>query len=255
MTEANRKQQNGPQHPTDPKEESKRHKNKSYAERNAPMMPAGQRVKDVSSIELAGGKQVQRRGEKSHPGRATHWMKEQVFMGDARLQNSFENPFDQRLPEKHQGFILPGQHKLGLPDRRRESRNSHSEANQRAGERYIKQGAAIDDGRTNANEGAQRADQGRRGYEKRVTRVHAIVAAGEVMAKFVRKQDSQQRGGERNAEKKQARLDERAKVLDGKIFKSGRAAHRVGRSELSASGQGGKSGGKKERDGNQERTQ
>ena len=77
------------------------------------------------------------------------------------------------------------------------SRND--EAGQRSGDPDIEQHALGIDGGADADEGAEGADERRRGQEIRQAGVHAVVHAGEVVAEFVRQQDGQQRERERQA--------------------------------------------------------
>jgi len=88
----------------------------------------------------------------------------------------------------------------------REGRQGEQKSDERAGSAHIEEGAAGTDGRANEDERAKGADQGRRRNKEGIAGVDVVMAAGEVMPKFVGEQNGEQRGRKRQSRYKKQRV-------------------------------------------------
>ena len=99
VTARKQKEQHRPHQPAVGEEKTHRNQDADEDQRQ----PAGalpqKRVKNVPAIELADGKQVQRRREQSHPGRARRGMKINIGGGGAGKLDPLEQPQNQRCSE------------------------------------------------------------------------------------------------------------------------------------------------------------
>ena len=170
-------------------------------------------AKDVAAVELRGGKKIERGGEQSHPGGAADGMKEEACGVRAMMKNRREEMEDERRAKDDLVFGGDGEagDKLGVDDTVHERWNGDQEPDERAGRANVKERARGANGRTNEDEGAERADQRREGNEERIAGMNVVVAAGEKMAEFVSEQNGQERQRERQSggEGERVAIDER----------------------------------------------
>ena len=79
-------EQHGPHKPAQPIVNGQRHEQNGHRQSDAAVALAGEGVEDVAAVKLAGGQQVERRGEDADPRGAPDRMQQQGFVGDARLE-------------------------------------------------------------------------------------------------------------------------------------------------------------------------
>lgn len=91
---------------------------------------------------------------------------------------------------------------FGVQNTVEQSRKRDEKSSERAGSADVKESAARAEWGTNGNEGAKGTDDGRKGNEKGIAGVDAMVAAGKKMSKFVSEQNHEQGEGEGQAGKK-----------------------------------------------------
>jgi hypothetical protein len=90
-------------------------------------------------------------------------------------------------------------HDFGMQDAEEERGHGDDEADERAGGADVKERSARADRRANHDEGAESADQRWKRNEIGIGGMDVVMAAGEVMAKFVDEEDGEERQRERQA--------------------------------------------------------
>jgi hypothetical protein len=193
-------------------------------------------AEDVAAIELGGGQQIERCGEKADPGGAADRMKQERAGSDAGMEHGVDQA-QQELRAKDEVDVLQvgeAGNNFCVQDAVDQGGNGENEADQGAGSADVEECAGGADGGADQNECAEGADEGWEGKEERIAGANVMVAAGEEMAEFVGEQDGEQREGEGEAGG-QARgmlieeFESADKFLDGSGF-----VLRVGDGELGA---------------------
>ena len=152
---------------------------------------ARQRIQNVPTVELSGGKQVERGSEESYPGRPADGSQEKGTVRNPRPQASLQEPLDERPAERHRRLRSSNGNYFRCGDGCRERRHGDQEADQRSGQSHVKKSASVNDGGADANKRTQRADQRGRGQKERVGGMDSVVAAGKEVAQFVSQEDAQ----------------------------------------------------------------
>lgn len=193
----------------------------------------------VSAIQLAGGEEIERSGEKADPGGAANGMEEKNAGGRAVVKNRSEETQQKRSAEDDIGVrgIDDAGGDLGVKEPKNERGNGKDETNQRTGSANVEKRARGADGRTNQDERTEGANDRREGNEKRVAGMNVMMAASEEMAELVSEKNDQESGSERQTSDEAGRIlvkeSEGAKEIverDGLIVG-------VGDGELRASGE------------------
>src|SRR5260370_3661585 len=158
-------------------------------------------AEDVATVELRGGKQVERSGEQAYPGGAADGMKEEVCGVSAMVKNRREKMQDERSAEDDLVIRWRGEagDKLGVDDAVDQRGNGDEEADKRSGRADVEQCACGANGRTDEDEGAKRADQRWEGNKERIAGVNVVVAASEKMGEFVSEENRKQCKRERES--------------------------------------------------------
>lgn len=153
------------------------------------------RTHDVAAIELTHGKQIERGGEQADPGGAADGMKKQVGGMRVGLENGGDELEDQRHAKGDVGVGIEIQrgNNPGVEYTVSKRRQSKNETDERTRGADIEQRTGGANGRANHDESAEGADQRRGRNEKRIAGVDAVMAAGEVMPKFMSEENDKKR--------------------------------------------------------------
>ena len=237
-----------PDVPARPKAEAEKNQEHRKKDRREAMSALADGAEDVAAVELRGGKKIKRSGEEADPGGTADGMQKEVCGAGAMMKNRREEMQDERGAEND--FVFGGDaeagDKLGVHDAVDQRGNGDQEANERAGSADVKERACGANGRADEDERAERADQRRKGNEKRIAGMNMVAAAGEKMSEFVGQENRQerQREGESGGQGQRMAIDEREGVNefvpgDGFVV-------RVGDSEVRAGDQAGAQGQEKQ---------
>ncbi len=160
------------------------------------MPSSNQSVEDVAAVELAHRQQIECGDEESHPAGKSHRRECQLRGMDAGPQ-----PVRQQHEAKRNArndcigrSAASSQPRVQHPPGER--RNRQYEAGNRARYGNIQKHTPGENRRTDADEGPHGSNERWRGDEVRVAHAQAIMAAGEIVAQFVRQQDGEERTGE-----------------------------------------------------------
>jgi hypothetical protein len=164
------------------------------------------------------------------------------------VKNGGEQMEDQWAAENEAGASGIGEagHDFGVEDAEDESRDGNEKTNDRSGCADVEESAGGADGRANEDERAHGADQSWKRNEEGITGVDMVLAASEVVAKFMGEENGEESESERKAgsELERVGVDQSESTNegvpgDGLIFG-------VGVGELGAGDQAGAEGEKKE---------
>ena len=167
-------------------------------------------VEDVSAIELAGGQQIERGNEETHPAGDEHGVADHESEGGYAGMHPREQGMNEAdgpgIPEANQGGGWVLRQRLG-------ERESDDDCDQRrdistdgAVDTDVEERVAVGDPASNENDGAGRAAESGRREQEGQRGIDAVSAASEVVAEFVGQQDGKQCGGEWPAEKDVGRM-------------------------------------------------
>ena len=150
-------------------------------------------AEDVTTVQLAGGEEIERSGEETDPGGAANWVEKEEVRIDAWMEEGVEEPEKKRNAEDDGVLVGIGMgdsgDKAGVKDAVEKGGDGKDEADQWARRANVKESAGGANGRAHENEGAECADEGWKGNEERVAGANVMVTAGEVMTEFVGEKD------------------------------------------------------------------
>ena len=166
------------------------------------------RAHNMAAIELTDGEQIECGGEEPDPGGASHGIKEQVGGLRVWLENRGHELHDRRHSKDQVCIRIHRDRRndSGVEHTVSEGRESKEKSHERSRSAHVEKGAGRADRRTNQDERAEGADQGRRRYEKGIARADVVMTASEVVPQFVREQNGEQRDRERQSREKQGRM-------------------------------------------------
>lgn len=144
-------------------------------------------AKDVATIELSGGEEVQRSGEKTDPGSAADRVEQEGVRGCAWMNDGSEKTQQERSAENDLGVgrVRDAGNDLGVEKAEDEGRHGENESHERAGGADIEEGAGGANGRAHEDKSAEGADERGEGNEKGVAGVNVVMPASEEVAQFV----------------------------------------------------------------------
>jgi len=149
-------------------------------------------AKDVATIELSGGEEVQRSGEKAHPGGAADRVEQEGVRGCAWTKDGSEKTQQERSAENDFGVGRVGDagNDFGVEKAEDEGGNGENESHERAGGADIEEGAGGANGRAHEDKSAKGADEGGEGNEERIAGVNVVMPASEEVTQFVCEKNS-----------------------------------------------------------------
>ena len=154
-----------------------------------------ERAKNVAAIELRGGKKIERSGEEPDPGSAADRMQEKIAGVRAVTKQRREKLKQEWSAEDE--FVVGGDgqagYEFGVQDAVDERGDRDEEADERTGGADVEERAVGANGRTDEDEGAQRADERGKRNEERIAGADVMMAAGEEVAEFVGEKNGEQR--------------------------------------------------------------
>jgi hypothetical protein len=153
-----------------------------------------ERTKNVATVELGGGEEIQGGSEETDPGGAADGMNQEGARRNAGMEE------DSKETEKHGhaedevcvAWVCKAWNDLCVENAVGECRNGENEACEWTGSANIEEGAGGANRRTNEDEGAEGADEGGKRNEERIGGANVMIAAGEEMAELVSEKDGQQ---------------------------------------------------------------
>src|SRR5712692_6376788 len=254
MTEAQGQKKHAPEKPPLPAVNNiERHHAQRERDRYLAMPVAHDRIKNVAAIELAGGKEVERRGEQAGPGGTADGVQEKIAGRNAGAKKMFQDPLEQGVAKEQGCAGLHSGNDFRVPDADGQRGNCQDEADDRAGEANVKQRAPIANRRTNLDKGAKRADESRRGNEVRIAGLDSMIAAGEPVAELVGQENAEQGKRERDAGEKKARRRDNCAVEAEEVIEGNGLVVGVGGGKLRAGGERRQQRHHKERQGDGQR--
>jgi hypothetical protein len=183
-------------------------KSKRYEKRGKAMQARADGTEDMAAVQLADRKEVQGGHEQTNPRGAADGRKEKRAGVNAGVEEGVKKSQQQRHAEGDIGLIeiREARHEFRVNDSVEKSRDGEDEAHKRARSANIKEGAVGANGGADQNKSAERADEGRKRKEVRIAGANVVMTAGEEVAEFVGKKNSEQREREREARKKSGRM-------------------------------------------------
>jgi hypothetical protein len=153
------------------------------------------RADDVAAVELADGKKVERSGEKADPCSATHRMQEQVADVRVGMYDGGDEMQDQRSAEDYVGAGVAGERRndFCVEHAVDECGQSYDESDEWAGSADVEQRARGTYGRADEYERAECANERRTWNEEWIGGANVVMAAGIVVAEFVRQKNCEER--------------------------------------------------------------
>ncbi|HKW57166.1 MAG TPA: hypothetical protein VJN42_07385 [Candidatus Acidoferrum sp.] len=255
--EANDEEEHGPNVPAGPVAEVSESDEKNGEEPGRDLVGTRtEGAKNVAAVKLSGRKKVEGGGEKADPGGATNGRKEQGIGVDPGMKERVKQTKKQWSTEDDVGLRRIGVGKRrddsGMEDAINERRNGKNEAYERTGSTNIEERASGADGRTDENKGAESADEGGKGYEKRIGGMDVMATAGEEVAKLMSEKNDEQRGGERQTGEKTSRISVKEGEGVDEFIHGGGLVVGISECELRAGSEASGEGEKKKKDGENE---
>ena len=149
--------------------------------------------------------------------------------------------------------IREARHEFRMNDSVEEGWDGEDEAHKRARSANIKEGAVGANGGADQDEGAERANERRKGKKVRITGANVMMAAGEEVAEFMGKKNGKQRERERESGKESGRMLVKKFVCVDKLVERGGKILGIRIGELSAGGEAGAKREQEQDSGEQER--
>jgi hypothetical protein len=150
-------------------------------------------AEDVTTVELAGGEEVERSSEEADPSGAANGMEKEEVRIDAGTEEGVEEPEKERDAEDDGVLVRigmgDGRDNGGVKDAVEKGGDGKDEANQWTGSANVEESAGGANGRAHEDESAESAYEGWKGNEEGVAGANVMVAAGEVMTEFVGEKD------------------------------------------------------------------
>ncbi len=180
------------------------------------MCARAERAQDVATVELRGGKQIERSGEQADPRGASYRVQQKTADRNAGMKQRGENSKDQRRAKNDAGVsrIAEARDEFCMEDPVDERRDGNHETHERARCADVEQCPSRSNGRADQNEGAERTDERGEWDEKWIARMNVMVATCEVVAEFVSEQNRQesQREGQPAGEREGLAIEKRQRA-------------------------------------------
>lgn len=179
----------------------------------------------MAAVQLCCGKEIERGGEQPNPGSTADGVKQESAGRNARpVEQGGEKTEQQWGSENDVRALCIGEARndLRVQDTVGESRNCENEAHERARAANIKESTRRANRGTNQDEGAESANQRRKGNEERVAGANAVMAAGEEVAEFMCEENREQSESEREPRSKSGGMFVEETEGAGKIVERGR---------------------------------
>lgn len=163
-------------------------------------------AKNVAAVELRGGQKVEGGGEEADPGGAANGRKEQAVGVDARVKERVQQAEEQRSAEDHVRLRRIGMDERGddggMHNAVNERGNSENKSYERTGGTHVEESACGANGRTDEDERAESANEGRKRNEEGIRGADVMKTAGEEMAELVGEKNEEKSGSEGEASEK-----------------------------------------------------
>ena len=246
-----------PNIPAIPEEIAKREKGEGEKEGGKAVKAGIDGAENVAAIELSCREEVKCRGEKTDPGGAAYWGKQEEVRIDAGMKQGIEKAEKQGNAEDDGVLgrieISDCGNDIGMKYAVDKGGNGKDKTDQRAGGADIEEGAGSANGRAHEDKGAKGADERGEGNEEGVAGVNVMVAASEEMAEFVGEKNGQESGREGETGEKTCGIFVEESEGAEKIVERHGLIVSIGGSELSTCGEAGAKRQEKERYGEDKR--
>src|ERR1700736_3946107 len=161
-------------------------------------------IQDMPAVELPAREQVKRCGEQTYPGRTSYWVEKQVAWRHARPQQGQQDPQRERIAEDDARMRRRQWNHSRVCNGDGQRRNREEKSHHGSRQAYIEERFAIADRGSDADERAEGSDQRWRGNKIGIASRNTVIAAGKVVAQFMRQQNAEQRESERNSGEKKS---------------------------------------------------